>query len=350
MKQVAIAAFLAAGVGSHAYGETINITVGAGSPPTIPAIVALKEHFIPEVERRLKEEAPGVEIRWNEVYGGSLVSLTSTMQGIEDGIVDMGVFFYQFEEAKLPLHQVTVMAPFGTPDPLQMVEIIEAIQDKVPAFNDMWADYNQIHIASGPSSSWELFTTFPVEKFEDLAGRRIGASGVSANYLVGTGAVVIDSVMTEGFNAMATGLYEGYPATIGLAFPYKFHQVAEYGTLTGFGSVLSGALTMNKDKWDSMPEAVQQIFLEVGRGWSRAYAQVEVDRVAQFRAKMEEEGAKITALTDEERKRWAGVLPDIGKNWAAGLDARGLPGTEVLQTYMGELRTRGIDLPRQWDK
>ena len=349
MKRILVAALLAAASGA-ANAETIDITIGAGSPPVIPPIIALKEHFIPEVERRLKEVAPETTIKWNEAYGGTLVNLTSTMEGVQDGIVDMGLFFYQFEEANLPLHQVTFMAPFGTRDPQKLVEIVEALYEKVPAFNDTWTQFNQVHIASGPSSSWELFTTFPVTKFEDLQGKRIGASGVAANYLLGTGAVVIDSVMPEGYNSMSTGLYQGYPATIGLAYPYKLYQVAKYGTKTGFGAVLNGALTINKDKWDSLPPAVQQVFLEAGKSWSRAYAKIEEDRVTSFADKMTSEGTEISELSPEERKRWAEVLPDIAKTWADGLDGRGLPGTQVLKTYMDELRARENDLPRQWDK
>ena len=63
---------------------------------------------------------------------------------------------------------------------------------------------------------------------------------------------------------------------------------------------------------------------------------------------MEEGGATITRLSDEERAKWADALPQIANVWAENADGQGLAGSEVLDAYIGLLKEAGVDLPRDW--
>ena len=43
-----------------------------------------------------------------------------------------------------------------------------------------------------------------------------------------------------------------------VATTFKVHEVAKYHTLVGFGSFVTGFLTINLDTWNSLPKEVQE--------------------------------------------------------------------------------------------
>ena len=49
-----------------------------------------------------------------------------------------------------------------------------------------------------------------------------------------------------------------------------------------------------------------------------------------------------------ERTRWATTLPPIAKSWAADLQAKGMPGDQVLNGYMNGLKKAGAQPARDW--
>ena len=65
---------------------------------------------------------------------------------------------------------------------------------------------------------------------------------------------------------------------------------------------------------------------------------------------MKKRGAKISKISASDRTKWANMVPNVAKGWAAGLTKKGLPGRAVLEGYMNELRARGAKPVRNWDK
>jgi len=64
---------------------------------------------------------------------------------------------------------------------------------------------------------------------------------------------------------------------------------------------------------------------------------------------MGDNGATITMASDEMRTAWAGGMDNAAKQWAESLDAKGIPGSEVLALYMNSMRAAGATPLRDWD-
>ena len=45
-------------------------------------------------------------------------------------------------------------------------------------------------------------------------------------------------------------------------------------------------------------------------------------------------GGTVKVLTAEQRAAWAKSMPNVAKQWAEGLEAKGIPGKKILATYM----------------
>ncbi|MGE5146495.1 MAG: hypothetical protein ACM3N5_07070, partial [Candidatus Eiseniibacteriota bacterium] len=135
----------------------------------------------------------------------------------------------------------------------------------------------------------------------------------------------------------------------GLAMPYKTYEAAPNVALTEFGVTPTPCLTVNTKTWKSLPPYVQKIMLEVAQEWAVKNVDLDEQRVAGAMAAMKAKGVHITVMPDAERARWAKMMPNIAKEWAADLDKKGQPGSKVLAAYMAEVRATGKVI-RDWEK
>jgi TRAP-type C4-dicarboxylate transport system substrate-binding protein len=345
---ISLAAVTAAALPQTAAAKDYKLTV-AGAPPAIvtPAFVT-KTFFVPTVTKRAK--ACGDNITWTEAYGQTLAKFGETLEAVEEGIAHVGVVLRNFEESKLPLDQYASVMPFVVADPNVMVEIDAAVRKKVPAINKMYQRYGQIFLAGGAEHSMQLFTTFPVKRYEDLKGHKIGGSGSLGNYIRGTGGVVVNSSMQDSYTSIKNGLYDGYPIIIYLAFPYRTYQAAKFYTVTNFGSTSVAALTVNMKTWAGFSPCLKKAFRQTAAEWSKQYVKVNNQRIKKFGGIIKKSGVKFATLSTAERKRWAMALPALSKQWAKALEAKGLPANAVIKAFMEEARARKIVPPRAWDK
>ena len=59
-------------------------------------------------------------------------------------------------------------------------------------------------------------------------------------------------------------------------------------------------------------------------------------------------GGTVVDLSDADRAAWAASMPNIALEWAAGIDAEGGPGSDMLTAYVGKLRGAGQVPVRDW--
>jgi len=331
-----------------ALAKNYKITVVAGHPPIFLWVTLCRDFFIPEVDKQL---APlGHSIEWNQAYGGTIAKLGGALEAIEEGIADMGFVGTIFEAPKMPLHNVSYMTPFGTENIFYVVDTIAELQQKIPQLAQEWTNYNQIYLGGAALDTYGILTNFPVNTVDDVNGHKIAAPGPSANWLKGTGGVPVASNLNEYYNGIQTGVFEGTLTFMTAASAIKVHEVAPYICMVNFGSQFAGGLSINKDIFDSFPAEVQKIFTDVGLQYNKKLAEAQADRASKAMEMMKAGGAKVLYLSDAERARWAGKLPNVPLEWADSMETKGLPGKAMLQGYLDGLRARGVKLVRDWDK
>mgnify|MGYP001827295291 FL=1 len=176
------------------------------------------------------------------------------------------------------------------------------------------------------------------------------AGGAVANWLDGTGATAVNAAFPEFYNNISTGVADGAVMTINGMLPFKIYEVAPYITLVDMGGPITGALTMNRDTWESLPDDVQGVISELGKEYSQMVADAVAGREAGVLKKMEELGATVSTLDPAERQRWADQLPDLAGDWVKRNEDAGLPASEVLKAYLDAGRSRGQEPLRNWDQ
>jgi TRAP-type C4-dicarboxylate transport system substrate-binding protein len=349
----ACAAGLAAMASTAMAQQEITLTVAAGQPlRAMRPLAMISSFFVPEVDKRIEEAGLDIKINWKEAYAGSLLKPTFVLQGVSDGIADIGFSPTIFHPDKLPLEQVTFATPFTTTDVELVGQTMDKLHDTIPAMTEQYDKFGLIRLAGSSFDSYELFTTFPVRRADDVEGKKISTAGAALQWLRGTGAVPVDSNMTLYYNNAKTGVIDGFiifPSSIpGMKYP----EAAPYVTKVGFGAQYAAALIMNKSVFEGLPPELQTILEEVGKAWTAAADAVQLEAYNEAYGGVPEDfpGAETYELPREEQTRWADKMPNIAKEWAERLDDQGQPGSEVLAAYMETLRESGADPVRNWDQ
>jgi TRAP-type C4-dicarboxylate transport system substrate-binding protein len=346
--KTAIAFALLAVTALNAQARDYKMTVGSSHPPVLPWTIPLKSLIVPESNKRLKARGLPDTIQWTEAFGGSLYDFNNTLEGIGDGLADIGWVGSLWEPAKQPLQNVAYYSPFVTGDFRALVEVQNQLMEKVPAFAAEWTKHNTVYLGAQVADTYHLVTKFPVTKLEDLKGKKLLAPGAIASRVHGTGAIPVDAGLPVFYNMLQTGVADGAVILVTGVLPFKLHEVAPYITKVDLGAVFSGALAMNKDTWDKLPPHMKELFRELGREYAQMCADLTAQReAAAWTALSKNPAVTVSELSQAERVKWAKALPDVAGDWAR---RNGDAGRQVLQIFMEEARKRGAKPLREWDK
>ena len=334
-------------IASPAMAENFQITLASGHPAVSRNVADLHDFLIPEIDRRLAETGEHT-ITWTEAYGGSLASVFEVLEAVENGIADIGYVPSIFEADKLPLAQFTYAAPFGTDDLGTQMQVVREMYAEIPELEQEWLDHNQRTLAIIGVDTYHILTSFEWSTVDDLKGHKIGAAGMSGNWLRDSGATVVAQSLPEYYNSMKTGLIDGLIIFESAIAPYKFQEVAPYITKVNFGANFATALTINSNVWDSLPEEVQNVISEVSAEYEqRVIAYNEEAAQASLDAAVAG-GATISDFPEDQRVELANRLPNIAREWAEARDARGIAGTKVLEAYVATSKEHGVSFARDW--
>lgn len=328
--------------------QTIKLTAAAGHPPVFLWVKLIDEYFMPEVDKRLAAAGGKHRIEWTKAWGGTLIKIGSESKGIADGVADLGFVSTIFEAPRFPMQNVSYYAPFGTDSIATVGNVINEMQKSIPAMGQAWTKNGLTYLGGTALDSYHIWTNFPVRSVDDLKGKKITAPGPAANWIKGTGAVAVAGNLNTYYEDIKSGVSNGVITFATGAWGAKVHEVAPYITKVNFGSQFAGGLAMNKARFDKLPPEVQKIFREVSVEYEKRFADAQGSTAAGLLQKMEGAGAKISELSPAERKRWADTLPPIAKTWAADLQAKGMPGDQVLNGFMNGLKKAGAQPARDW--
>jgi C4-dicarboxylate-binding protein DctP len=337
-------ALLALAAGT-ARAEDIKLRIASGHPTANTYVSLMQSFFVPEVTKRVAAKTKH-KVEFVEGYGGSMVKVADTLEGVQSGIIDIGGYNFGFEPSNLPMHAFQVMLPFGTMSPVMSVKLARTIYDKVPYMSKVLEDkFNQRLLGLISDTGYNIGTTFEWNQVADLKGRKIAGAGLNLKWLEFAGATPVQSSLPEAYTSMQTGVYEGW-----IMFPsgwtnFKLTEVAKYYTEVGFGSITWHGLTMNKARFAKLPKEVQDIIVEVGREYETLTGTVNEENYPKQMAELARIGAVVKKVPDSVRLDWAKSLTDWPQQRATELDKQGLPGTQVLKLTIEEAEKLGYKWP-----
>ena len=346
----AIFAILAVPAATMAAPSTINLTIVDGYPPRALQVRTLIEYFIPQVDKRLAKSGK-YKIKWNKAFSGQIVKVRHVFRGMQKGLGDIGVVTSVFHQDKVPMQAIAYVAPFVTADPVLLSRTVDELAEQFPAMKKAWLKYNQGLLTSfSVIDSYQMFFREKVTKVADFRGKKIAGAGINMRYLTGTGATPVIGSMVHYYNKFKTGAIDGSMLWTDAAVAFKLVEGAKYMLKADIGTANSKALTMNLDTYKRIPESVRKIIHEVARDYRDYTGRAAMNDADKAYANYKKKGGTIIQMSQAAREHWANTMPNIGKDWAAGLDKKGLPGTKLLKAYMDKMRAANQPIIRHWDR
>jgi TRAP-type C4-dicarboxylate transport system substrate-binding protein len=174
-----------------------------------------------------------------------------------------------------------------------------------------------------------------VKVLEDLAGLKIRAATPMTNTMVKTlGAVPVSITAPDTYTALERGTIDGTIFPWEAISSFKIAEVLKWHVASGL-YVAPLFTLMNQKKYDSLPPDLRKVIDDLSGNFGaefngRVWDQNELVGIEAIK----KAGATIYTLPPEERQRWAARLKPIEDEWLKGMEAKGLPGRQLL----GDLR------------
>jgi len=329
--------------------ETIKAVVIDGYPARALWVKEFTNFFIPEVDKRLAESG-NYQMEWQESYGGSIVKPKGVLEGVQLGLGDIGIVTTIFHSSKLPSQAISAVTPFVAADARAVAKAVDEIAREYPTMQNEFAAQNQVYLATGVVlDTYQVFSKEPISKVSDLEGEKVAGAGMNLRYLEGIeGAAGVRGGLTDFYNMLQTGLVDKAMLWPEAASTFKIAEVAPYMLKADLGAVNSKTITVNKDYWDGLPDEVKAVLQDVAIAYRDHVAGIAMDRASASRDAYVAAGGTVVEMPQSEREAWAAAMPNIAVEWAANLDGKGEPGTEMLNAYLAKLAADGYTPLRDW--
>ncbi|HET9903784.1 MAG TPA: C4-dicarboxylate TRAP transporter substrate-binding protein [Xanthobacteraceae bacterium] len=343
-----LAAFAAATTTASAQ-ETIRLRIASGHPPPTPYVHLLTTFFVPEVKKRVADRTK-YKVEFVEGYGGAMVKVADTLEGVQSGIIDMGAYCFCFEPSNLPMQAFQIMIPFGTMKPTVSLKVARAVYDSVPYMSKVFEDkHKQKLLALIADNGYNLGTTFEWNSIGELKGRKIAGAGLNLKWLEFVGATPVQSSLVDAYTSMQTGVYDGW-----IMFPSgwisaKLYEVGKYYTEIGFGAITWHGLTVNAARWNRLPKEVQSVILEVAQEYEKLTGTFNEENYPKQLDQLRGFGVSVRQLPDSVRTDWAKSLAAWPKEKAQELEKQGIPATQVLEIALDAAEKAGHVWPVRYN-
>lgn len=347
MRLATLGVALALSVSVVSAQQKVSLRLGSGHPvQAVEYNIAATKYLVPEMIRRAKEA--GIELTVQELHGGTVAKLTEVFEATRDGLLDIGLWATVFEPTDAFLQNFNLYLPFNSPDPLKVTHATRKTFQQFPELTTVFEKkHNQKFLGIACVGNYGLGTRMDWNTVEDLKGKKIAGAGANLSWIAG--ATPVASNLNEAYQSIQSGVYDGYIIFPGSWHSFKLHEVGKHFMKTDFGSMMLSMVTINLDKWKSLPPALQKIIIEVTQQYELETAKICQDFSVTGEAALKAAGVTVKQLSDVEKNKWCEIIKDFPNSMAQEAAKRGLPGPQVMSFYIKTIEEMGHRFPCKYD-
>lgn len=277
------------------------------------------------------EERANGKVKFNIFPSGALSTAVDAYRSAATGIVDISFGWSHFGPADKPALSVIQLpfAPYAT-NGLQASWVMQKMYEE-GFFNKDLGDTQLLALFT--LHQRVIHTVSPVNKMEDLKGKRIADGGPDTIALLealgatGIGIPPGPERYTAFEKKAIDGILIAWEAMEGYNYwdfcKYHVNQSMENGSFF---------ITMNKDKYNSLPPDVKEAIDHYSGMWlsefsAKAWAKKDIEIMELLKTRP---GHTVVNLAPDEAARWQALGPNLWKGWLARLQERGYDGQKLI--------------------
>ena len=289
--------------------------------------------FAEELKARTKGSLE-IEFHW----GKSLLGTKAVLQGLGDGVADMGSVIGFFTPKKLRGYNIGDL-PVKNSDEWVGMRALYDFASNDPAMQKEFAAQGVRYISNYTTGPIQLICTKPVGSLGDLEGIKLRGSGPYGKTFSDFGAEVQRMGQAKVYQALESGLIECNQNYYYSMKAYKQYEVAPHVVELDWGQNMAFGIMMNEAAWNDLTDEEQAIVQTLGSDFVDHMAQLMIDGKAKNKQAMVEgiEGDKITvvSLPGDERSKLVGGGEKYIDAWVKEATAQGYDGAALLASYEG---------------
>jgi TRAP-type C4-dicarboxylate transport system substrate-binding protein len=295
---------------------------------------------------KLVEEKSGGRIKVNLYHGGTLGKSKTVPQDVAGGIADVGLvvttYFYDTKYFPYTIGNL----PYAFPDSEVASKVMTKFGEKyaMDAFED-------VHYLGNVTTTdpYDLFSTKPIKKVEDLKGLKMRVQGKNdADLIKDWGAVPVSLPLEDVYEALQKGTLDtAFYTPIG-AVGNKYFEVGPYITKMGI-TVTPLIPIMNKDFYNKLPDDLKKLFDEelgpkLADLFTESYTK-ELEKAYQDLEQGVKGKGEVITLTDDELNGFKVPAKRQWDSWVKEADQKGYPGEQMMDDFKKMLQEEGVSLP-----
>ena len=260
-------------------------------------------------------------VKFEYLPGASLTKPAGVFDGVKTGISDLGFSCIAYTPGIFPVMELLDM-PNGYPLGYAATHAVNEFYNEFKP-----PEFDGVHVlafyGTGPQV---LFTTKkPVRTLADAKGLVLRSTGVGATIAGLLGAEGYAAAQNEAYELLSKGVIDGSIAPREVLLGWKQGEVVKYVTQCfSIGSITTMYLVMNKDKWNALPQDIQQVFTDVSAEyveyWAKVSSAYDYDAMKNFASLGG--GREVIDLSETEAAAWkTAVRPMIDEKLTAIDDA-----------------------------
>ena len=325
LKTLALALVATTSLGLSAtavWAAEFNLTYSTTYTPTHPYGQADDEWI-----KRIHEQTNGrVEI--TAFWGGSLINSREGIDELNAGVADMSYIAPIYASSGYDLNRLTPQFFYGYEDARDVLKVYMDLWDEYPQFTEELEGAQVLGYNVGTPMHLMLREK-PFTQVSDLAGLRIRSAVDYIGALTAAGAEGVTMPMTDTYPSLQRGVLDGVIAPYEALKSLSFAEVIKYYSELPHSRGAYPSRAMNADAWNSLPEDIQQVFLDNVQWLTDRTYELAQGAEDEGRAHGEALGVTFNAVDPAVIAEYSAAFEPAARATAEQLDAAGLPGTEI---------------------
>ncbi len=329
-------------------GDEITLRMGSGHSDKVTYVEYMKNYFAKRVSERAAKETK-YKVNFKHHYAGSLVKVHDTLEGVQDGRLDLGGWCVCFDDDKAMALNITYFVPFSDPDGNRQHKVMARLLKEFPElYQDLGKRYRQRLLAMGGFGNYGLLTAFDWNDFSDLNNKKILAAGPNLPWVEGI-AIPVRTTIPTAAQQLSTGVGQGIVLFPDTDYKLKFHEAAGKSsvyTVTDFGNVIQNVLSLNHRTERRLPKEVLKIIEEEAINWGRESTAKAVKDHQWGLDMLAKDGVKVKKISKDAQKAWATRLKDWPNERAQAVKAKKrIDMPKIMRAYIKYMQEAGHKTP-----
>jgi len=291
------------------------------------------------------EEKTDGRVQVNIHYNGALASSNEILEGVQSGTFDAGMALAMYYEDAMLFPLSIGDLPFAhDADPEKAAAIIQEFAQEYE--DEIWDGVVKVGVGATPPRY--IYSTNPIESADFLNGKNARVSNDSEAVLFQSmGATPTEVAFEETYNGLDKGLIE---ATISSHDVYTNLQLVDPAPnyLNNPVGFTQGTAIMNEDFFNSLPEDLQELFVEdINPKWEELFEENAKKVMAndpEVIEMAEENGGKVTTFEGEELEEFQSYGTPVWDAWIEKANEKGYPGEEMMERFIEISEENGVGL------